>query len=74
MKSENSRRQPYDPIDWDLYGWDDGRIYFSSKEGEMCVNDHPELMKKLITAAEKHLGVEGKRNWEAHLNLSQRST
>jgi len=24
-------RPPFDPNNWNLYGWDDGRLYFSSK-------------------------------------------
>jgi hypothetical protein len=57
-------RPPFDPNNWNLYGWDDGRLYFSSKDGEICVNDYPDLMKKLIADVENYLEIEGSRREE----------
>jgi len=34
--------------DLELYGWDDGKIYFMSESGEQfCVNDYEELLLAL---------------------------
>ena len=33
----------------ELVGWDDGKIYFYDKNGkEFCVNEHPELLRKMV--------------------------
>lgn len=33
----------------ELVGWDDGNIYYYDKKGkEHCVNEHPELLRKMV--------------------------
>lgn len=38
-----------------LYGWDDEKIYYWTKEGEICVSDIPELMAQLEDVCKRYL-------------------
>ena len=46
---DSSKRRSAGEGDWSLHGWDDEKVYlWSSKTGELCVSDEPELVQRLI--------------------------
>jgi len=38
----------------EIYGWDDGRIYFWDGKKETCVNDYPELLRRITKLCRRY--------------------
>jgi len=55
VEGDDDRKTVRKP-DPSLYGWDDGKLYFFDELGkEQCVNDHPELFKRLVEICTEYL-------------------
>ncbi len=55
----------------DLYGWDDGKIYFSNGEKENCVNEFPELLGTIIKICQEYFALKKKKSLEAKHSIEE---
>lgn len=67
-REKGSHRKP------EVYGWDDGKIYFSDGEKENCINDHPELLDTITKICQEYFVLKKQKFIQAkHLVEKQRA-